>query len=162
MLDNFIEIKKGGFMRKGFTLIEIILVLAIMSTIGGVSIVSIKYYKTVKNKVDGDYYCNAVLNFINNSKAYCRENYCSAIIYIDINKNEIRLVNGINVVKKLMLTNKMKIDRATGRLSNTDVFIIVDKNGYTNDACTIILKDNNSIEHEITMRVGTSYVKIKE
>lgn len=149
-------------MRKGFTLIEIILVLAIMSTIAGVSLVSVRYYKTVKNKVDGDYYCNAVLNFINNSKMYCRENYCSAIIYIDIGKNEIRLVNGISVVKKLTLTNKMRLDRATGRRSNTDIYIILDKNGYSNDACTIILKDNNLIEHEITMRVGTSYVKIKD
>ena len=44
-------------MRKGFTLIEIILVIAIIGVIGGVSALSVRYYKTVKNSVDADYYC---------------------------------------------------------------------------------------------------------
>ena len=91
---------------------------------------------------------------------YSRENSCSVIVTFDIGKNEIKLLNGIKVVRKLVLTNKITLYKFTGRLSNTD--IVIDSKGYSNDACTIILKDNNSTEHEITMRVGTAYVKINK
>ena len=40
-------------MSKGFTLIEMVMVLAIISIIGGSSIISASYYKTLKNKIDG-------------------------------------------------------------------------------------------------------------
>ena len=147
-------------MSKGFTLIEMVMVLAIISIIGGSSIISASYYKTLKNKIDGDYYCNATLTFINNSKMYCRENSCSAIITFDIAKNEVKLENGLTTVNKLIFSNKMTLYEVQGRRSNRD--IVIDKNGSSNDACTIILKDNNLIKHEITMRVGTSYVKINK
>ena len=147
-------------MRRGFTLIETTVVIAIMSIIVGCSVISVRYYKELRNKVDADYYCNALVNFINNSKMYCRENSCSAIITFDIAKNEIKLENGINTVNKLIFSNKITLYEVQGRRSNRD--IVIDKLGYSNDACTIILKDNNLIEHEITMRVGTAYVKINE
>ena len=145
-------------MRKGFTLIEIILVLVIISIIAGCSAISANYYKTIKNKVDAEYYCNAIVSFINNSKSYCRENSCSATVTFDIARNEIRLKNGINVVNKLALSNKITLYEVNGRRTSKD--IVIDNKGYSNDACTIFLKDNNSIEHEISMRVGTAYVKI--
>ncbi|MGH4120043.1 pilus assembly FimT family protein [Clostridium sp.] len=147
-------------MRKGFTLIEMILVLAIMSIVSGVCVASVGYYKKLENSVDADYYCNAVVDFINNSKMYCRENTCSVIVTFDKVKNEIRVANGMKVVNKLTLKNKITLYKFTGRNSNAQ--IVIDNKGYSNDACTIILKDNNSIQHEITMRVGTAYVKIKE
>ncbi|MEK6264640.1 MAG: type II secretion system GspH family protein [Clostridium sp.] len=147
-------------MRKGFTLIEMIMVIAIMSIVSGVSVLSVKYYKTVNNSLDADYYCNAVVSFINNSKMYCRKNSCSAIINFDKGKNEIKLVNGIKVVNKLMLKDKITLFGFTGRVNNT--YIVINSQGYSNDAFTLILKDNNSKKYEITMRVGTAYVKIKE
>ena len=147
-------------MRKGFTLIEIIIVLLIMSIIVGCSVISAAYYKTIKNKVDAEYYCNAIVSFINNSKSYCRENSCSATVTFDIARNEIRLKNGINMVNKLVLSNKITLYEVNGRRTNKD--IVIDNKGFSNDACTIFLKDNNSIEHEISMRVGTAYVKINK
>ncbi len=145
-------------MRKGFTLIEMILVIAIMSIIGGSSVISIKYYKTVKNKVYADYYCNAVVNFINNSKMYCRENSCSGIITFDLAKNNMKFEQGIKQINQLIFSNKITLYEVQGRRSNRD--IVIDNRGFSNDACTIILKDNNLIEHKITMRVGTEYVKV--
>jgi len=147
-------------MRKGFTLIEMILVLSIISIIGGCSVLSLKYYNTVKNKLDADYYCNATVSFINNSKMYCRENSRSAIVTFDIPRNEMKLEDGIKMVNKLEFSNKITLYQITGRQNNGD--IVIDNKGYSNDACTIILKDNNLVDHEITMRVGTAYVKINK
>ncbi len=126
--------------------------------IGGVSVVSTRYYKAVRNKVDADYYCNAIVSFINNSKMYCRENSCSATITFDVVRNEMRFKNGINTINKLTFSNKITLHEVQGRRNNRD--IVIDNRGYSNDACTISLVDNNSKEHEITMRVGTAYVKI--
>ncbi len=145
-------------MHKGFTLIEMILVLSIISIIGGCSVISIKYYKTVKNKLDADYYCNATVSFINNSKMYCREKSCSLVITFDPSRNEMRLKNGMKTVNTLSFSNKIILDRVSGRRTNGD--ILIDNKGYSNDACTITLKDNNSVEHQITMRVGSEFVKI--
>lgn len=147
-------------MRRGFTLIEMIVVIAIMSLIMSCSVISIRFYKSVKNKVDADYYCNATVGFINNSKMYCRENSRSATITFDIVRNEINLENGLNTVNTLAFSNKITLYKVQGRRINRDIEI--DKYGFSNDACTIILRDNNSIDHEITMRVGTSYVKINK
>jgi prepilin-type N-terminal cleavage/methylation domain-containing protein len=147
-------------MSKGFTLIEIIVVMAIMSIIASCGVMSVRYYKSVTNKVDADYYCNAIVSFINNSKVYCRENYCSATITFDIKGNQMRLAEGANTVNKLIFSNKITLCEVNGRRTNGA--IVIDNYGYSNDACTIRLKDNNLIEHEITMRVDTSYVKIKK
>jgi prepilin-type N-terminal cleavage/methylation domain-containing protein len=150
--------KKGGFMRRGFTLIEMVIVIAIISIVGGTSVVSFKYYKTITNKADAQYYCNAIVNFINNSKMYCRENSCSGIVTFDIENNNMKLEDGISEVEELIFTDKIKLYEVIGRRSNRD--IVIDKRGSTNDACTIMLIDNNSIKHKITVRVGTEYVKI--
>ena len=150
--------KKDGFMSRGFTLIEIMLVMSIMGIIGGCSVVSVRYYKTMKNKVEVDYYRNAVVSFINNSKMYCRQNSCSATITFDIIGNEMKLHANTKLINKLILSDKVTLCEVIGRRSNSD--IVNDDKGYSNDSCTIILKDNNSVEHTITMRVGTAYVKI--
>ena len=144
--------------KSGFTLIEMIIVISIMSIIGGCSVISIQYYKTIKNKIDADYYCNAVVSFINNSKVYCRENTCSTVITFDMQKNEMKIHADGVLINNLTLSNKITLYDVTGRRSNND--IVNDDEGNSNDSCTISLKDNNSKLHTITMRVGTAYVKI--
>jgi prepilin-type N-terminal cleavage/methylation domain-containing protein len=147
-------------MRRGFTLIEVVLVITIMSIIAGCSFMSLRYYKTMKNKVDADYYCDAVVCFINNSKMYCRENYCSGIVIFDIERNEMKLDKGIYTIKELIFSNKITLYEVNGRRINKNV--VIDKEGYSNDAFTIVLMDNNLRRHEISMRVGTGYVKVNK
>lgn len=147
-------------MRKGFTLIEIVLVIGIMSIIAGCSFMSVRYYKTIKNKVDADYYCNAVVSFINNSKMYCRENSCSATVIFDIGRNEMKLDKGMYTIRELLFKGKIILYEVNGRRINKH--IVIDKNGYSNDGFTVVLRDNNLIKHEISMRVGTGYVKVNK
>lgn len=144
-------------MRKGFTLIEVVLVITIMSIIAGCSFMSLRYYKTIKNKIDADYYCDAVVSFINNSKMYSRENYCSVTVIFDIERNKMKLNSGAYTIRQLVFSNKITLYEVSGRRVNKDV--VIDKEGYSNDAFTIVLVDNNLRRHEISMRVGTGYVK---
>ena len=141
-------------MRRGFTLIEIMIVLAIMSLIGGCSVVSIRYYKVIKNKVDSDFACNAVVSFINNSKMYCRENSCTAYITFDMVNKKMFFNDGMHIISKLVLTNKIK------SYQKNSESITIDNLGFTSNACTFSITDNNGNLREITMRVGTEYVKI--
>jgi len=147
-------------MRRGFTLIEMILVIAIMSIIGGSSAISVRYYKVLKNKIDAQYYCTAVVSFINNSKMYCRENSCSAIIVFDIEKNEMILKNGTAMVSKLAFSNKITLDRVIGGEGSANINI--DRKGNSSDAGSIYLTDNNDRPHKITMIPETGYVSVVE
>jgi len=147
-------------MRRGFTLIEMITVIAIMSVIGGSSVATVKYYNVIRNKVNADYYCNAVVNFINNSKMYCRENSCSGVIVFDLPRNEMKLNNGLNTVCKLTISNKITLDRVTG--GQVSMNISIDNKGHSSDAGSIYLKDNNLKEYKITMKVETGYVSLIE
>lgn len=146
-------------MRRGFTLIEMILVLFIMGIIGGASVVSVRYYNTIKNKVDADYSCNAIVSFINNSKMYCRENSCIGIITFDVPRNEIKLVRDSIMVSKQILSNKITMEKVIWNDENKG--FLIEKDGYSDTSGSIYLKDNNLNEYKITVRVASKFIEIK-
>ena len=142
------------------SLIEMILVLSIMGIIGGVSVVSVKYYNTIKNKVDADYSCNSIVSFINNSKMYCRENDCSGIITFDVPRNEIKLVVEASMVSKQLLSNKITMKQVIWNDEKRGFSI--EKDGYSDTSGSIYLKDNNLDEYKITIRVASKFIEIKK
>ena len=146
-------------MRKGFTLIELTVVLAILGTIAGCSVLSFKYYKEVQNKMDADYYCNAVVSFINNSKMYCRENSCSAKISFDKIGNRMRLDEGLKIVRQLKFPSNITLFHYDTNREDNDIKI--DNKGASSESGSITLMDNNSKPYRITMGVGTAYVENK-
>jgi len=143
-------------MKRGFTLIEITIVMAIMGTIMGASLLSIKYYKYIQNKIMVDYNCNEVISFINNSKMYCKENSCSAVITFDKIGNKIMLDRGLYTVNKLILPKNISLSDLTG--TQWDDHFLINRRGATGDAGSITLMDNNKKIYIIRMGVGTVYV----
>ncbi|WP_406542253.1 type II secretion system protein [Clostridium ljungdahlii] len=59
--------------KKGFTVIELLLVLSIFSILLSFSLVNLGTFGNLKNKIDVDLTNNNILDFINKSKTYCRD-----------------------------------------------------------------------------------------
>ncbi|WP_241428169.1 type II secretion system protein [Clostridium sp. DJ247] len=142
--------------HKGFTFIELIIVLSILCTIFSMSLVNIGGYSKLQNSIDVDVFSNDVVNFINNSKSYCRDNNIGGYIYFDTNKNSVSFICGLKKIYTLNLPDKFTLNIV--RPGNK---IKIDNRGITSDACTIRYKDRKGKPHYITMSVGTAYVEIK-
>ena len=143
-------------MSKGFTLIEITVVMAVMGILMSCSVISLKYYKDMQNKMDVDYNCNAIVSFINNSKMYCKENSCSAVITFDKIRSKILLDRRLETVNEFILPKNITLVDITGTQWDDD--IVIDRMGSTGDAGSITLMDNNKKIYIIRMGVGTVYV----
>ncbi|WP_291579651.1 hypothetical protein [Clostridium sp. UBA6640] len=143
-------------MKKGFLLIEFILVIGIISIILSIGMVSFKFLNKYENQISVEHYSNEVVNFINYNRSYSRKNYHDVIIYVDRIRNEISSFHNTKLVSKLKLPENIKIS-----YFNRDS-IKINKFGYSGSSFTLKLIDNSGDISEITMVVGTNYVSIKK
>jgi prepilin-type N-terminal cleavage/methylation domain-containing protein len=142
--------------NKGFTLIEIIMVVGIMSVLLSYSLIKFNGYSKLENRMDIDMFANSLINFINNSKEYCRDNNIYGYIYFSTEENNISFNCGAEQIYYLSLPKKFTINIV--RPGNS---IKIDNRGMTGSACTIAYKDREEEIHNITISVGTAYVDIK-
>jgi len=144
------------FKNKGFTFIELILVIAMISVFLSLSLINIGAYRKLNNKIDVELFSNSLLNYINNSKEYCRDNEIGGYIYFDSERNIITLNCGIRQISSLPLPDDFSL-----REVGVDNKIKITNIGTTGSSCTIKFKDREGESHDITMCVGTEYVQIK-
>lgn len=145
-----------GRKNKGFTLLELILVLSIISIFFSISLINIRGYRKLNNKIDVELFSNTLLNYINNSKEYCRDNGVGGYIYFDIERNMITLNCGIRQINNLSLPDDFSLKQV-----GLDNKIKITNIGTTGSSCTIQFIDREGETHDITMCVGTEYVQIK-
>lgn len=143
-------------MKKGFLLVEFILVIGIISVILSIGMVSFKFLNKYENQISVEHYSNEIVSFINYNKSYSRKNYHDVIIYADRIRNEISSFHNTKLVSKLKLPENIKI------ASFNKDSIKINKFGYSGSAFTLELIDNNGEISTITMLVGTNYVSIKK
>ncbi|GAA0121341.1 MAG: hypothetical protein KID00_05015 [Clostridium argentinense] len=141
--------------KKGFLLIELVLVIGIISIILSIGIISFKFLRKYENQISIEHYSNEIVNFINYNKSYSRKNYNDVIIYIDRIRNEISSFHNTKLVCKLKLPENIKI-----AFFNQES-IKINKFGYSSSAFTLEIKDDSGNINTITMLVGTNYVNIK-
>lgn len=146
-------------MKKGFTLIETLVAIGIISMIGGITMTfylgALKIYDNKK--------CDCVsleaASFISKSINVCLENNDNGCIYIDSGKNVINFRNGKGkIVDTFNMPNGFEVHGSSLRFyiySNKDNLI---------DSGTVKVKYKNGIYRSITMAVpiGLPYVKSGE
>lgn len=145
-------------MKKGFTLIELMVTMALISIITATSLICLKGFKELKEKTEMDHAVNSVVEFINAAKSFSRNNNCSTNINISGNKDELELYSNIEKVKFCKLPRGIKITRVT---SDGDD-IKINNVGKAINACTLTLNNDGSLTSEITIKVGTGYVSEKK
>jgi len=142
--------------RKGFTLIELVLVLGMISIFLSFSLINITAYRRLNNKIDVELFNNSLLNYINNSKEYCRDNGTTGYIYFNSERNIITLNCGVRQISSLPLPADFSLKEV-----GVDNKIKITNIGTTGSSCTITFEDREGESHDITMCVGTEYVQIK-
>jgi prepilin-type N-terminal cleavage/methylation domain-containing protein len=148
---------KNKLKSKGFTLIELMLVFTIISILLSYSFVNLGGLNKLQNDIEAETFGNVMVNFINSSREYCRDEKTGGHIYLDDDREVLTLNCGLEEIRRLSLPNKftLKIGRAGKRIN-------IDNRGMTEDACTIIFKDKKGKIHYVTICVGTAYVDFKE
>lgn len=144
-------------MKKGFTLIETVLTISIILMVTAYGLLKTTDYNKMKVNLDVSLSKSMILALINDGKEYCRMKHSSG--YVLFNKDsqivgfysEGRKVDGFNMPSGVKIYN-INSDLGKVRIDNT---------GFTSDACTINLKDNNNNIETITICVGTGYAEIQ-
>ncbi|AYD40611.1 type II secretion system protein [Clostridium fermenticellae] len=142
---------------KGFTLIEMILCLSIIFIVFSYSLINYSGFNKLQNKIYSEEFGSSLINFINNSKSYCRDHNNGGYIYFDLDKNYIIFINATNRIYTLMVPDGFKL--MSVRNNNR---IEIDNRGITESACTIKYIDRERQSHFVTMCVGSAYVEFKE
>jgi prepilin-type N-terminal cleavage/methylation domain-containing protein len=143
--------------KAGFTLIEVLVSLSIITALFGCSLINVKNYAAIGNKIDVEVFGNSLVNFIVTSKKYCRDNNTGGYLYFLPSKNTIQLScnsKNIKIVKMPEGFSDLYVNRLEGK-------IFIDNKGFTSDACTIRFKDRSGGAHYITISVGTANVDFK-
>jgi type II secretory pathway pseudopilin PulG len=144
-------------MKKGYTLMEVLVSISIIIIFFSFSLIGISKYKDLKNDIDIELCKNEIIGIINYGKQYCRENERIGYVLFDSVSNQVKF-----------FCNNKRIDSfkfpkgVTMYSINTDnATIDIDKTGFTSDAGTIRIRDGKGIIHTITINVGVGYVEIK-
>lgn len=151
-------VRKRQIRNKGFTLIELIIVISITASVFLVSINMLDSYRRIKNNIECKACSNSILNFIQSAKQYCRKNETAGKISV-FEDNTFCFKANNTIIKKLKMPDKFKnlsinVNTEGGRIS-------INEEGLTGSAGSIKYEDRKGTEHVITICVGTSYADIK-
>ncbi|WP_299994837.1 prepilin-type N-terminal cleavage/methylation domain-containing protein [uncultured Clostridium sp.] len=144
-------------MKKGYTLIELIIVLAIISILILPSINISKSYSESIMRIKGKSIANEIGNLISYGKYYCR--YYDILGLIEINKEEGKIVfkdisGRTKIIKTILLEDGFKF-------VTNDTFSI-SKLGSIQKSDTIRVIDKNGKLYKVTISTGIGSVNIYE
>lgn len=144
-------------MKKGFSLIELLVIMSIIIIAASISLLGISKYNQIKNEVDLNMTESSILGVINSGKQYCREKKKSGFVLFDLEKNGVWFYSTNRAIDGFMLPDDIKIESINTNLNR----INIDKFGITSDAGTIRIRDINNKIYLITINVGAGYVEVK-
>lgn len=137
-------------MKKGYTLIEIILVLAILSIITSLSLPNLKIINKIRIRNDINEFRKDILYARN--KAILESDYCNIYLNFDSNKYTIRNNESSPIIKSKEFNYGLKLEERSNLTK-----LQFNPNGTTGSSGTLYLRDGLGKIHKITIRpVGGS------
>ena len=144
-------------MKKGFSLIELLIVISIITLFSLAGFSSISNYNRLSNETDMLFSEDMMLALINDGKQYCREKEKPGYVLFDISRNEINFFSSSKKLDGFRLPKGVTIHSINTYQNKVDI----NKFGITSDAGTITLKDKAGKLYKMTIIVGTGYAEIK-
>ncbi|GAA0075940.1 hypothetical protein UT300005_03180 [Clostridium sp. CTA-5] len=142
--------------KKGFTLIEVVISIAIISIIFTVSISLSKMNSRISNDIKYESVLYEIENIISYSKLYCKKNNTPGEIQIDNKLNEIAFYQkSDNKIKKVTLPKDIRLVMKNESLN-------IGSNGHIKNGLCITVEDKYNECYDITIRVGVDLVTIKK
>ena len=140
--------------KRGYSLVELLVVISILFIIvGGCALNLYKFHKQWSNNTNVDFCDNYILHVLQNSALYCKQQNTSGVLEF-CDKNKIKFYINNELVRDYEIPEEFEF-------MNSFV-VLIDNFGVIFTACTISYEDVNKDVHNITIRVGSHYVKVKE
>ncbi|MBD7916584.1 prepilin-type N-terminal cleavage/methylation domain-containing protein [Clostridium sp. Sa3CUN1] len=153
-------------MKKGYTLIEVIIVLSIISLISSIAIVNISKVKENLEVIEFKNSANEVKALLSFAKAYCRKNKVHGQIIVGSDRKTIAFEVSdknhsfkkiIKLSKNIEVGSNFKVSSSITSANNN-----VTDEGYIKSAGTITLMYKNNRKIEITISVGNDISRTYE
>ena len=143
-------------MKKGYTLIEIIITLSIIAILTSIISLGSNYYKKTADKIKNQAILTEVKTFLSFAKSYCREKGESGEIFIDEKGKYIKLICFTKEVKSINFYDDFSIG------SNSDNKIVIDSEGVIIKSGTISIYRCGKYIGRITIDVGVGTIRVYE
>ena len=153
-------------MKKGYTLIELIVVLSIISIISSITVVNVVKFKDKMEMIEFNSVANEVKSLLSFAKSYCRKNNVQGKILVGINRKTItfEVTNKEAPITKTIELNKNVEVGSNFKVSSSitsDNNQITDE-GYIKSAGTITLTHKSNKQIKITISVGSDIIRSYE
>lgn len=153
-------------MKKGYTLIELIIVLSIIAVISSIATINIVKFKEKMEIIEFNSVANEVKSLLSFGKAYCRKNKVSGQILVGNNRKTITFEvtnKGFPITKTIKLNKDIEV----GSNFKVSSSITSDNNnitdeGYIKSAGTITLTHKSNKRINITVSVGNDIIRSYE
>lgn len=138
-------------MKKGFTLVELIIVLSLILMICSFSFISFKGFLETKNRIRTKEFLYEIEDTISYGRSYCINNNIPGRFVMIENKNNEELVfeTGSGVIRKIQYDKVMEIDK-TNKLYPLITTININSDGGITST-SIYLKDRNNEKYKISI-----------
>ncbi|WP_426349451.1 prepilin-type N-terminal cleavage/methylation domain-containing protein [Alloiococcus sp. CFN-8] len=141
--------------KKGFTLLELIVYLAIAAIITAVAVTSVKSVNNFRIKYTNKICQKEIALFIHRARMYCYARRIDGVINLDVGTNTNRLTfsSNINVIDQFFLkSKKLEYEGGLKKLTITS-YGKIPQNGK------IKFVDENNKSVRISLHVGSEYVE---
>lgn len=146
--------------KKGFTLIEVLVVMAIVLLLSSISYGEISNYKKLSNRIDVDNFNSSILTMFNFARIYCKYKECIGKVVFSPKEDKISFYEGQFLKESLQLPKGFHLKENNMQNNNYSINIVQD--GGIKTAGSLLYEDRRGETHIISIGVGAFYVEIKK